>query len=59
MIARVPLNRPGETEEVAAAALNFASHESRFTTGTEIRIDCGIAHSLHGQRLDRGCVCST
>jgi hypothetical protein len=31
MIARVPLNGPGEAEEVAAASLYFASDESRFT----------------------------
>ena len=42
MIARVPLNRPGEAEEVAAASLYFASDESRFTTGTELRIDGGL-----------------
>ena len=42
MIARVPLGRPGEAEEVAAAALYFASDESRFTTGTELRIDGGL-----------------
>lgn len=42
MIARVPLNRPGEAEEVAAAALYFASDESRFTTGTELCIDGGL-----------------
>ena len=42
MIARVPLGRPGESEEVAAAALYFASDESSFTTGTELRIDGGL-----------------
>jgi NAD(P)-dependent dehydrogenase (short-subunit alcohol dehydrogenase family) len=42
MIARVPLKRPGEAEEVAAAALYFASDDSRFTTGTELRIDGGL-----------------
>ena len=42
MIARIPLGRPGEAEEVAAAALYFASDESRFTTGTELRIDGGL-----------------
>jgi NAD(P)-dependent dehydrogenase (short-subunit alcohol dehydrogenase family) len=42
MIARVPLNLSGEDEEVAAAALYFASDESRFTTGTELRIDGGL-----------------
>jgi NAD(P)-dependent dehydrogenase (short-subunit alcohol dehydrogenase family) len=42
MIARVPLGRPGEAEEIAAAALYFASDESRFTTGTELRVDGGL-----------------
>jgi len=42
MIARVPLQRPGESEEIAAAALYFASDESRFTTGTELIIDGGL-----------------
>ena len=42
MIARVPLNRPGEAEQVAAAALYFAPDESRFTTKAELRIDGGL-----------------
>ena len=42
MIARVPLKRPGEAEEIAAAALYFASDDSRFTTGTELRVDGGL-----------------
>ena len=42
MIARVPLDRPGEAEEVAAAAMYFSSGESRVTTGTELRIDSGL-----------------
>ena len=42
MIARVPLGRPGEAEEIAAAVLYFASNESRFTTGTELRVDGGL-----------------
>ena len=41
MIGRVPLKRPGQPDEIAAAALYFASDESRFTTGTELRIDGG------------------
>jgi NAD(P)-dependent dehydrogenase (short-subunit alcohol dehydrogenase family) len=42
MIGKIPLRRPGQPEEVAAAALYFASDESRFTTGTELRIDGGL-----------------
>jgi NAD(P)-dependent dehydrogenase (short-subunit alcohol dehydrogenase family) len=42
MIGQVPLRRPGKPEEIAAAALYFASDESRFTTGTELRIDGGM-----------------
>ncbi len=42
MIARVPLKRPGEADEVAAAALYLASDDSRFTTGTELVIDGGL-----------------
>ncbi len=42
MIARVPLGRIGEADEIAAAALYFASDESKFTTGAELRIDGGI-----------------
>ena len=42
MIARVPLGRPGEPDEIAAAALYFASDQSKFTTGTDLRIDGGI-----------------
>lgn len=42
MIARLPLGRPGQPEEIAAAALYFASDDSRFTTGTELRIDGGL-----------------
>jgi NAD(P)-dependent dehydrogenase (short-subunit alcohol dehydrogenase family) len=40
--ARVPLHRQGRPEEIAAAALYFASDDSRFTTGTELRIDGGL-----------------
>lgn len=42
MIANVPLKRIGQPEEIAAAALYFASDESRFTTGAELRIDGGL-----------------
>lgn len=43
MVANGPLGRPGEPEEIAAAALFYASDESKFTTGTELRVDGGIS----------------
>ena len=39
---KVPFGRVGDVEEIAAAALYFASDESKFTTGTELRIDGGM-----------------
>ncbi|MFC9293813.1 SDR family NAD(P)-dependent oxidoreductase [Streptomyces sp. NPDC057011] len=38
---RVPLGRPGRPEEVAAAALFLASHESSYITGIELFVDGG------------------
>lgn len=40
-LARHPMGRFGQPEEIANAALYLASDESSFTTGTEIRIDGG------------------
>ena len=43
-IARqIPLGRIGKPEDVAYAVLYLASDESRFVTGSEIRIDGGIS----------------
>lgn len=42
MIAKLPLERIGQPEEIAAAALYFASEDSRFTTGAELRVDGGM-----------------
>ena len=42
MIADLPLERIGQPEEIAEAALYFASDNSRFTTGAELRIDGGM-----------------
>jgi NAD(P)-dependent dehydrogenase (short-subunit alcohol dehydrogenase family) len=42
MIQQVPLRRPGLSREIAAAALYLASDDSRFTTGTELRVDGGL-----------------
>ena len=40
----VPLGRGGEPDEVVGAALYFASDASRFTTGSILKIDGGIAY---------------
>jgi hypothetical protein len=37
-----PVGSCGRAEEIAAAALYYAADGSRFTTGTELRIDDGI-----------------
>ncbi len=42
MAAQIPLKRIGRAEEVAAAALFFASDESSFTTGAELFVDGGM-----------------
>ena len=42
IIAAMPLQRIGQPDEVAQAALYFASDDSRFTTGAELRIDGGM-----------------
>ena len=39
----VPLDRTGQPDEIAAAALYFASDDSRFTTGAELTVDGGYA----------------
>jgi len=40
-LARHPMGRFGQPEEIAHAAVYLASNESSFTTGTEIRVDGG------------------
>ena len=42
IVAQVPLGRIGQSEEIAAAALYFASDDSKFTTGTELFVDGGM-----------------
>jgi 2-keto-3-deoxy-L-fuconate dehydrogenase len=41
-VARQPMGRVGEPEEIAALALYLASDESAFTTGTAIAVDGGF-----------------
>ena len=38
----IPLRRIGEPDDVAYAALYLASDESKFITGSEIKIDGGL-----------------
>jgi len=44
MVARVPLGRAGQPEEIIGAALYLASDASRFTTGAIIKVDGGAAY---------------
>lgn len=43
MLERIPLNRFGETTDVARAALFLASEDSGYITGCTIRVDGGMA----------------
>jgi NAD(P)-dependent dehydrogenase (short-subunit alcohol dehydrogenase family) len=40
---QIPLGRLGEPEDIGYAALYLASDESRFMTGTELKLDGGIS----------------
>ncbi len=46
LIDQTPLRRFGEPEDVARAALFFASDESGFVTGAELAVDGGMAAGL-------------
>ncbi|MEA3001822.1 MAG: meso-butanediol dehydrogenase / (S,S)-butanediol dehydrogenase / diacetyl reductase [Sphingomonadales bacterium] len=41
LVARIPLGRPGEPEEIVAAALFMASDEASFLTGADLVVDGG------------------
>jgi NAD(P)-dependent dehydrogenase (short-subunit alcohol dehydrogenase family) len=43
MVARVPMKRAGQPEEIIGAALYLASDASRFTNGAIIKVDGGAA----------------
>jgi NAD(P)-dependent dehydrogenase (short-subunit alcohol dehydrogenase family) len=45
-IARTPLGRLGEAEDIANAALFLASSESSWITGTSILVDGGATHAI-------------
>jgi 3-oxoacyl-[acyl-carrier protein] reductase len=45
-LARTPLGRLGEVEDVAAAALFLASDESRWMTGDAVLVDGGATHAV-------------
>lgn len=42
LLAGVPMDRPGESDEVVATALFLASAEASFITGTDIVVDGGL-----------------
>jgi len=44
IISAIPLGRLGTSEEIAAAALFFASADSSFVTGANLVVDGGFAH---------------
>jgi len=46
LLDRTPLRRFGSPDEVARAALFFASDDSAFITGAELAVDGGMAAAL-------------
>jgi NAD(P)-dependent dehydrogenase (short-subunit alcohol dehydrogenase family) len=46
LIDRTPMRRFGTSEDVARAALFFASDDSAFVTGAELAVDGGMSASL-------------
>ncbi|RYX98257.1 MAG: glucose 1-dehydrogenase [Comamonadaceae bacterium] len=45
-IARTPLRRLGDVQDIANAAMFLASSESSWVTGTSILVDGGVTHAL-------------
>lgn len=45
-VARTPLRRLGEVEDIASAAIFLASSDSSWVTGTSILVDGGVTHAL-------------
>ena len=45
-IARTPLRRLGEVEDIANAAMFLASADSSWVTGTSILVDGGVTHAM-------------
>ena len=44
LIGQLPIGRFGEPEEIADAAVYFASDESRFVVGSELIVDGGMSN---------------
>ena len=43
VLAKVPANRPGTTDEVAAAVVFLASSEASYVTGQTLHVNGGMA----------------
>jgi NAD(P)-dependent dehydrogenase (short-subunit alcohol dehydrogenase family) len=52
-LARNPLGRIGEAEDVAEAVLYLVSEGARFVTGAELTVDGGLASGVLTNRLRR------